>query len=177
MAIEALKSTSVTAADNIASGAGTSPASKKLMGGILKESVATFEIAVKDVDSTYRICRIPAYARISEIFFKCDAAINSACAIDIGIYRTVPDGGAVVDRDCYATAIDLAGAGLVDQVQANVKWEVLDFGAKMEQSVWEDAGVSANPGPIEYDLVATTSTALNTTGGSLAFMVRYVDGN
>jgi hypothetical protein len=173
MPIEELKSTVVTAADALVAGSAGALVDLRLWGGTLKEGVATFEFAVKTVGSTYRIGRLPARGRISAINVLCDSAIDSACAIDIGLHRIVADGGAAVDADCYTTGLDLAGAGLLDTETANYKYEVLDI-SKVEQFIWQDGGVAADPGAIEYDLIATTSTALNTTGGTVSFIVRWV---
>ena len=172
MAIEELQSTAITAMEAIRTGSGSTPASKVIHGGVIKECVATFEAGIFDALSTYRICRLPSYARLSQIIVKGDTALVGG-PIDIGVYRTPAHGGAVVDLDILATDIDVATAAITT-TELNSLWDVLDI-ANVEQRLWEMAGLSADPGQ-QLDIVMTTSTAI-TTGGTITFVIRYVDGD
>lgn len=176
---EALLSTAITARNNIQSGAGGAPVAKQINGGVLKVGRGVFEVSAtaSTVGSTYRVCSVPSTAIIDKITVKCDAALTTG-TIDIGLYQTTSNGGAALDDNCYATAYDVSGAGLVDQVEINLKWEVLDFGANFEKQVWQDGGVATlGAAAAMYDVVATTATGTFGGGGSLAITVYYLDGD
>jgi len=176
---EALLSTAITARNAIQAGSGASMTSKTLNGATMKVSRGVFEVSASasTVGSTYRVCSVPATAVIDRITVKCDAALTTG-TIDIGLYKTTAMGGAAVDADVYATAYDVSGAGLVDQVEINLKWEILDFGANFEKQVWQDGAVaSLAVADAMYDVVATTATGTFGGGGSLAITVYYLDGD
>jgi len=174
MATEELKSTVITARENIRTGAGTTPSSKVINGGNLKQSVATFEFGVFDAASTYRVCEVPAHGRISKIHVKSDTAIVAA-TVDIGVYATTENGGAAINADCYATAFDVEAAAITT-AELNLRYEVLGI-ETIEQAVWQDAGVAASPeSGTKYDVVLTTAVAA-TTGGTVSVIVEYVTGD
>jgi hypothetical protein len=109
MAAENLKSTAVTNADATP----VDMTGAYLQHGRLRESVAIVEAAGGDAGSTYRFCRIPSSARVSALFFACDD-LGTGLTLDIGLYKTAADGGAVVDADFFASAVDVATAALAE---------------------------------------------------------------
>lgn len=164
MATEDLKSTNITNRD-----AKTPNASHH--GGFLREAVGTVEMTTADAGSTYRMCQVPSNCRISEIRLYSDD-VGAAGAVHIGIYRTTADGGAAVDADCFATAVDINTAALNGSVvtyEAGLSTAQID---DIEKPLYEQLGLSADPG-IMYDVVITSSTAAG-TGGTLSLRVRYV---
>ena len=166
MATEQLYSTGVTNSRAHANN------DKRVVGGIVKDAVATFEVGVKDAGSIYRVCRLPSSARMKLISIKCDAALVGG-PVDIGLYPT--GSSTAIDADCYANDVDVETAAITTG-ESNYKFTTLDI-AKIEQFLWQDAGLTTEPirGTL-YDLCVTTSTAI-TTGGTISMIVEYMDGN
>ena len=166
MATEALKSTAITNAD------ATPPvANPRHLQGHLFEAVGTVEAGAGDTSSTYRMVRVPSWCRISEIQLFSDD-VGAAGAVDIGIYQIAANGGAVVDADCFASAVDVNTAALNGSIvtyEAGLSTAQID---DIEKQLWEQLGLSSDPKRY-YDIVLTPSTGLG-TGGTLSLRVRYV---
>lgn len=139
----------------------------QLASGTVLSARATFALANGDsIGSTYRICQLPSNASIKSIKLFCDAITSGAA--DIGLYQTTANGGAVVDADAYASAQTIASANVLG---IEVAFEARNITA-VEQQVWQDAGLTADPQRM-YDLVATL-TAAAAANGDLTFIVEYV---
>ena len=135
--------------------------------GKLRCQFETLEVANGDsIASTLRFARIPSSAKIASIRIFCDA-ITSAAA-DIGLYRTLADGGAVVDVDAYATAQSIASAITTG---TEVMFEARNID-KARNYVWQDAGLTTDP-KVQYDVVLTL-TAAATAAGTVTLEVWYV---
>lgn len=164
MAVVAVKTTQITNAD-------ASPPTLNavtLWGGRKRVQVGTYEVANGDsIGSTYRFFRVPSNARVSRILMRCDA-ITSA-AMDVGLYQTAANGGAVVDADAYASAASIATA--ITTLPVDLAYEARDI-ANVTKRVFEDAGLSTDS-QREYDIVATL-TAAATAGGTLTMTLEYV---
>jgi hypothetical protein len=140
--------------------------------GDVVEKVGVIPYATGDsATSIGRICSIPSNARLSEILITA-ADFTTAGAIDVGLYRTTQDGGAVVDADLFASAVDLSGGPFanldITREAGTTNWALLDA----EKMLWEALGLTADP-CIEYDIAATISTTFN-GGSAVLFKVRYV---
>lgn len=124
--------------------------------------------ATSEANSTHRFVRVPSNARISAVLLKC-AAFTTAGAVDIGVYQTAENGGAVVDADLFASAQVLTAAlDWADKTYESTEYTI----AESEKPLWEVLGIAADP-CIEYDIAATVTTAFN--GGSIfGLKVRYV---
>jgi len=137
-----------------------------LRGGVIHTAVATFELSSGDsIGSTYRICEVPSNAIIDRITYWSDA-ITSA-AMDVGLFQTTENGGALVDIDAYASAVTIATA-IVLGTEAMFEARNIDT---IEQRVFQDAGLTADPGR-GYDIVARL-TAASTAAGTLSMRVQY----
>lgn len=166
MATEALKSTQITNRD-----ATPRTANARQLDGILREVVGTVEAGAGDTSSTYRMVQVPSWARISDIQLFSDD-VGAAGAVDIGVYQTTQNGGAVVDQDCFASAVDVNTAALNGSIvtyEAGLSTAQID---DIEKCLWEQLGLSSDPQRY-YDIVLTPSTGLG-TGGTLSLRVRYV---
>ena len=149
MAVENVKSTAITNANATPS----VPNNPYLMGGLMRTSVGKAIIAdVADVASTYRLVRVPASARIVGMRLTSDAS-GATGTVDIGIYKTARDGGAVVSVALFANAKDLFTAALADAF-ISVAPE------NKEKRLWELAGLTADPG-IDYDITLTSDQAFD----------------
>lgn len=142
-----------------------------LSGAYLREAVGTVEVAAADDDgSVYRFARIRSSARMSEITVFNDA-ITAGTSYDVGLYRTAKDGGAVVDADLFASALDLSSASAVAGTQALTEATATNID-KIEKQLWQLLGLSADP-MIDYDLCLTGNT-VGTAAGTISVRTRYV---
>lgn len=171
MAVVDYKSTVITNAD------ATPPvlSNRALAKGEVYVALAKFEIAAGDDDtSKLRICRLPSNAIVTSIRIWNDA-IASSSSWDVGLYQTGYNGGAVIDADLFASAVDisagLAGTELrfeaattapIDYIEYRL-WQIADLGA---------ATYTQDP-QIEFDLVATANT-IGSAAGTIIFIVQYV---
>lgn len=118
--------------------------------------------------STYRFCTIPSNALVISVR-KTHPDIGTTTTMDIGLYKTTADGGAVVDADAF-TAATVLNAGAVTKgelVAGN-----LASAANGEKRVWELLGLSADP-KISYDVTGTLVGAAD-AAGSVLIEVDYV---
>lgn len=166
MAVEALKSSVITNAD-------ATPvvfSNARLAAASMREAIGTIQASASaSIASTYRLCRIPSNARISEVIASCDA-FDTTGAADIGVYQTADNGGAVVDADFFASALVLTTA-LPNTV---VTHESGVFGIEdVEKPLWEALGLTTDP-VRDYD-IALTLTAANGAGATpdVTLRVRY----
>lgn len=168
MAVEAKKSTAITNAT------ATPPVinSANIEKGKLRESQGFANIVNADsVGSTYRLARIRSSDRVSQILVY-SPDIGTTTAGDLGLYRTNPDGGAVVDADFFASALVL-NAGALNG--ADITFEAAAAGgliANAEKRVWECLGLTADP-YLEYDITLTLTGAADASGVAL-FRFRFV---
>lgn len=168
MAVEAKKSTAITNAT------ATPPVinSANVEKGKLRESQGFAVIGNGDsVGSTYRLARIRSSDRMSEIkVYSPD--IGTTTAGDLGLYRTNPDGGAVVDVDFFVSALSLNGGALNG---SDITFEAAAAGgliANAEKRVWECLGLTSDPF-LEYDIALTLTGAADAAGTAL-FRFRFV---
>jgi len=164
MATEALSSTPITninATPQVRNNAGVD-------GGVLRQAVGTLEHAGGDAGSTYRMVRIPSNAAgIAVVLSADDAGVTGL--IDIGIYQTSSNGGAVVDADFFASAYDVKTAAVA---QVEVQHESTVYGLEdVEKPLWQALGLSADPHR-DYDVVITSTEAL-ATASTLTLRVTY----
>lgn len=128
-----------------------------LEGGIQRSTSAIITITNGDsIGSTYRLMQVPSWHRIRSILAYHGAATNTA--INIGLYRTEADGGAVVVANAYADQRAISTNGFLG-IQLRLQTSVFD---KFTQQVWQDAGYSVDP-RIMLDLVVTLSAAAAST--------------
>lgn len=167
MGVVNVKSTAITNRDATPA----VPNNAHIQHGVLKECVATYEIATGDSStSTYRMMQVPSNARISQLLAVTDD-MGTATAADFGIYQTTENGGSVVDADFFSAAVSLNGGALSDSdiTHGNAS----GFGKEdAEKPLWQALGLSSDPVRM-YDVVATL-TADSDAGGTLTLKLRYV---
>lgn len=139
--------------------------------GIMREasSVAT-TLAAQSSGDTVRLVRVPSNARVSQVLVSC-ADASTAGAINIGIWQTVENGGAVVDADLFASALDLSG-GPYENLDVTFESDEYTY-AESALPLWEVLGLAADP-KRDYDIVAQVSTTFNGGPTALALKARYV---
>lgn len=158
-AVVAVKSSAITAMDT--TGAIT-PVNAFLHGARVRHARGVASAANGDsIASTYRFCRIRSSDLVSKVLLD-NASWGAACTMDIGIYKTLKDGGAVVDADLFASAIDMNTANRALDVTRESGVITV---ANMEKRVWELAGLSSDP-QIEYDVTGTLVAAAAAAGAA-----------
>jgi hypothetical protein len=147
----------------------------------MRTKAAAFTIsASSSIGSTYRIGRFKYNDVIRSI--KCwHADAGASGDVDVGLYDTPSAGGAVVDANAYATAwtLDAAAALLIpDELRFKREWAAAVVVATLTQAVWEDGGVTTNPGPgTQYDLAFTVTNAFPATPTLIAVQFEYTSGD
>lgn len=128
--------------------------------------VSTGEVAADTLD----FFEIQSNAVVNGVFVSSDAAITSG-AMDVGIYQTADNGGAVVDADFFASALAV-GAGLT---KSDVTHESGVYGIEdRDKPLWEALGLTEDP-QISYVVAGTVTTDMGATG-TIVCESLYVDG-
>jgi len=131
--------------------------------GIIEVSTA------EDTANELRFFRIHSNAVVKQVLLSCDT-IAVGGAMDVGIYQTDDNGGAVVDADFFASA-QVVTTALVD---SNIAHESAVYGIEdKDKPLWEALGLSADSN-IWYDVVGTITTDMG-GAGTLVLEVTYVD--
>lgn len=165
MAVEHLKSSSITNADTVPRVLNNA----RTTAMELKEAVgAASASAGSSIGSTYRFARVPSNARVSQILFASGAS-GATGQVDIGLYRTEKDGGAVVDADFFASALD-PGGGAIAPTDVTHESGVFSL-ANAEKPLWQALGLASDP-QVEYDIAATVTEAFENATAMVA-KVRY----
>ncbi len=139
-----------------------------LAGGSMKVGSGMAEVASADSDgSVYRMVRVPSGAVIYRIEVMNDA-ITAGTDYDIGLYFTAVAGGAAVDANLFATAIDMSSARALP---LDAMFEVLNID-QMEKRLWEHALLTSDP-YCEYDICFTANT-VGSAAGTVAMRVYWV---
>jgi hypothetical protein len=136
--------------------------------------VESLETAIADtVAQQYRFFRMNAQDRITNIAIQCDA-VAGLTSVEVGLY--LPNGGVVVSIACYVAAVDWhTGLDAGGTAALNYAFSVRDF-ANAKYRVWQDAGVSADPGNVQYDFVLTNGGNVS-EAETLTVAVDYVAGS
>lgn len=168
MAVVTTKSTAVTNADSTTQTLNKNTTS----GGRKRESIGIVEAANGDSStSQYRFCRVYSSWRVAAVLLYCDAITSGA--MDVGIYQTAANGGAVVDADFFASAQSIASALVVG---TNIAHESGVYGIEdLEKPLWEALGLTADPGRW-YDVVGTL-TADTAAAGTIVVAVEHLNGD
>lgn len=155
MAVVTTKSASVTNRDaspkvlNNSRGKGSD---KKISSGIVTT------VSGDDIASKYIFCSVPSNAIVHSVKVSCPD-IGTTTIADFGIYQTTANGGAVVDADCFGSAVSLKDGALTKSEIVN-EANVSGVGAvaDMEKPLWQRLGLSADS-QRDYDVVATLTAA------------------
>lgn len=107
----------------------------------------------------YRLFEVPTNIRVDSVRLWC-AALAGSTAGDVGVYRNIRDGGAVVDADFFASAQSFASA--VNGTEISNESTVYTI-AKREQPLWQAVGLTSDPGGT-FDICITLTATVNTGG-------------
>jgi hypothetical protein len=138
-------------------------------GGQVIAIAGNFEtLAADDILSKYRICKVGADWTPLRIDINCDA-IAGATDMNLGLYDTLENGGAVKDYDCFMDGADInAGKALGSEQNGLATLPVDEIGDQM----YEQAGDSAPTPDGMYDLVLTADSEI-TAAGTIAFRMVF----
>lgn len=162
MAAENLKSGAITNRDATPAVLNTS------QGGRVQTAWGKCEAAGGDAGSTYRFCSIPSNAKRIRAWYSCDD-LGTGVTLDIGLYETTANGGAVKDADFFASALDVATAAVaITEITFERGATLID---EIEEPLWERLGASADT-KRDYDVTAVSASAAAT--GTIAVWVEYV---
>ena len=141
----------------------------QVKGGSMHAVAGNFETLVADdIDTIYRLCRLPANAVILGIEINNDAIAGLTDA-DIGLYETIEHGGAVKDADVYMDGTDLnAGSAIGSEVSGLSNIAIDAIG----DQVYENAGDTIPTPGAEYDLCMTVNSEI-TGAGTIAIRVKF----
>lgn len=133
------------------------------------KSVATVAVTQASGD-IIRFVRVPSNARVDAVLLS-TADATTAGALDIGVYQTADNGGAVVDADLFASALALTGGPFLnsDQTFESTQYTY----AESCLPLWQVLGLTADSNR-EYDIAATMTTTGDAMGTTIALEVRYV---
>lgn len=143
-----------------------------LAKGRLIRAVGTVAVAATDSGtSVYRFVRIPSNAIVTSIMlFNDDIDSGTAITFDVGLHKTLADGGAALDADVFATAIATCQSANTTGVQ--VRFEAADING-VEKRAWELGALTADPAA-EYDVTMTLGgTLTGIQAGDLTLVVDY----
>lgn len=117
-----------------------------------------------------RFCRVPSNARVSQVLLSTGDA-TTAGAMDIGVYQTEDNGGAVVDADLFASALALTGGPFSNSDQTHESGQFTY--AESGMPLWQVLGLSADSNR-EYDICGTVTTTGDGMDTTQILKVRYV---
>lgn len=120
--------------------------------------------------SVFRFFRIRSNDCVHSLRYS-GADASSAGAIDVGIYQTADNGGAVVDADFFASAFALTN-GPDSNTEIAFESGVYTI-ANSVKPLWQALGLTTDPG-IEYDVAATITTTFNGGPTSMKLMALVV---
>jgi hypothetical protein len=162
MAAENLKSGAITNRD------ATPAVLNNGQGSQVRRTFGKIEAAGGDAGSTYDFCSVPSNARCVRLWFQCDD-LGTGLTMNVGLYQTTANGGAVVDQDFFASALDVATAAVaLTEITFERGAALID---EIEKPLWERLGLSADP-QRDYDIVGVSASAAAT--GTAMVICEYV---
>lgn len=136
--------------------------------GVIRAKADSAAFAASDATSVARIFRIPSRARVHRLVFASDD-LGTGGTVDVGLHQTAANGGAVVDADFFASALDTDTAA-VARTDITFESGINDI-IKCDMAIWQQLGLSADP-RVDYDVTVLRNTAAGT--GDVALWMDYV---
>lgn len=138
--------------------------------GMLRCAVGSVAAAADDsATSIGRVLRLPSNACVSQVLISC-ADATTAGIVDIGIYQTAENGGAVVDADFFASLFALTNGPYSN---TDVTFESGEYTfAEADTPLWQALGLTADP-IRDYDIAYTITTTFNGGPTRIRLVVNY----
>lgn len=140
-------------------------------GDTLKQVTGLATIVNGDsVASKFIFFSVPSNAYVRSLKVTCPD-IGTTTAMDVGLYRTTQDGGAVVDVDYWASAVSLSGGALSKSEIIGESGAAGGLLTNFEKRIWEILGLTSDPNLV-YDVVGTLTGAAD-AGGAVVLEAQY----
>lgn len=140
-------------------------------GDTLKQVTGLATIVNGDsVASKFIFFSVPSNAYVRSLKVTCPD-IGTTTAMDVGLYRTTQDGGAVVDVDYWASAVSLNGGALSKSEIIGESGAAGGLLTNFEKRIWEILGLTSDPNLV-YDVVGTLTGAAD-AGGAVVLEAQY----
>lgn len=141
----------------------------RFSGGRLRTIPFSFEVAADSDGSVYRIAQISPLCIMKSILVISDA-IAGATDYEIGVYKPLAIGGAVIDLDCFMGSADInAGKAALTEMFVPT---IADVG----KSAFIVAGLSAaDIGKYGVFDLAITANTVGTAAGTISGFVTVID--
>lgn len=138
--------------------------------GVLRSIVGSVASAADDsATSIGRVLRIPSNACVSAVLLSC-ADATTAGIVDVGIYQTAENGGAVVDADFFASLFALTNGPYSN---TDITFESGEYSfAEADTPLWQALGLTADPHR-DYDVAYTITTTFNGGPTRIRLVVNY----
>lgn len=144
-----------------------------VLRGYQREEVAVVAVGTNNtVGDIWSILRVHSSDRLSHLyatFDQLDSNASPTLAVDLGVYQTAENGGAVVSATAFLSAAAFAHAagGPTDELSLSA--------ANVNQPLWAVLGLSSDPG-VDYDISFKITTAAATAkAGNVALKACIVD--
>lgn len=152
MAVVTVKSTQITNRD-----ATPLVRSNAVQGNVMQHARGVASASATDTTaSKYLFCSIPSNAKPASLRLS-TTGTGTVGTMDIGLYNTTRDGGAVVDAGLFASAKALTVA--LEKSECIFESTTITK-ANSEKALWEHLGLSSDPG-IMYDVVGTLAATVD----------------
>lgn len=139
--------------------------------GIVRRAWGTVEAAAAgDPGSTYRMCSIPSNARAIRVVVATDN-LGTTATLDVGIYQTTANGGAVVAAAFFASALNASAAIAETMVTHEAASTGYNIDA-IEKPLWGALGLTSDSNR-DYDVVVTSVGDI-AAAGTITVIVDYV---
>lgn len=162
MAVVTTKSAAITNRDatpKVLNNAGVSGDTLKQVSGLV--TIVNGDSAT----SKFLFCSVPSNAYVRSVKLT-SPDIGTTTTMDVGLYRTTQEGGAVVDVDYWASAASLSGGAISKSEVINEAGAAGGLNTNAEKRIWEILGLTSDPGLV-YDVVGTLTGAADAGGAVL----------
>ena len=137
-------------------------------GGVIAIAGNFETLVADDAGSKYRLCKVGASWVPLKIEINNDS-IAGATDMDLGLYETLENGGAVKDADVFMDGTDInAGSAIGSEVSGLSNIDIDSIGEQMYQYAGE---TTLEPARM-YDLVLTANSDI-TGAGTIAFRMWF----
>ncbi len=151
-------------------------------GGKLRVFMDTIAAGTGDLDNDDIIvlAQIPSNAKLTSIRIYNDDLNSGSGTFNVGLYNgpqaytisgTTTDAAAVIDEDCYASAVSQFQAA-VTTAPVELLAEARNINA-IANFVWEDGGLSEDP-KVPLRIAITMSATGTAVAGDITLVVQYV---
>lgn len=160
------KSTMITELD-----AHTIQSTDKFGGTLCRVAASHAKAGGQSTNDIYPLLRLWTGWTIDSFVFA-TAAWGSSGVVEIGCYDTAENGGAVIDADCFASALDVSAA--IARIDLLMESAVIDYD-EINNTLRDLLGIAATVPHKWVDLCLTATHIGASQAAKFAAIVRYVE--